>query len=225
MYRRELKTTEDGSTTFFWPDKNEHFHSTHGAIQESRHIFIEAGLLEMAKYKKEIRVLEIGFGTGLNALLSCIAAEKLALKVDYQTIEAFPINAEEHKLLNYPDLLGVTSKPMYDSIFNAIWEKPEQIVKGFTLLKKLVDLELFIPESECFDIIYFDAFAPDVQPELWTDEIFQKLYNSLKTNGFLITYSCKGVVKRALKSVGFQVELLPGPPGKREFVKAIKISI
>lgn len=222
MFTREIRITEDGSTTFFLPEKNEHFHSTHGAVQESMHIFIKNGLLEKLNDSKELSIFEVGFGTGLNALLSFYKANKYDVPILYHGIEKFPISSDEHKLLNYCGIIGDDSKELFDSIFSSDWEADVCIAQKHTLRKTNTDVLHFSFVEQIYDLIYFDAFAPDVQPEIWSEELFSQIYKATKPGGFFLTYSAKGSVKRALKSVGFLVELVAGPPGKREFIRAIK---
>lgn len=225
MFQRQIRITEDGSTTFFLPEKNEHFHSTHGAMQESMHIFIQNGLFEKSKEKKQISILEIGYGTGLNAFLSFYKSNEYDVEIKYHGIEKFPISLNENNLLNYASLLGSETNKLFDALFDAEWEKEIPILNKHTLLKNHEDALIVPLKKENYDIVFFDAFAPDVQPEIWSTELFKILFDALMPLGFFITYSAKGVVKRALKSVGFNIELLPGPPGKREFIRAIKPKI
>jgi tRNA U34 5-methylaminomethyl-2-thiouridine-forming methyltransferase MnmC len=225
---RTLITTADGSHSLYVKELDEHYHSIHGAIQESIHVFINTGLKFIAeKNKSEISILEIGFGTGLNALLTCLEAEKLNLKINYTSIEAFPLDNVLINELNYAELLSAKEKEKshLQTIFNELhsceWEKEISISKNFTLHKIKNTLQE-IKFEKSFDLIYFDAFGPRVQPEMWTEELFSKIYNVTKPNGCLVTYCAKGEVKRTLKKVGFTVETLPGPPRKREMVRADK---
>ena len=219
---RKAILTSDNSHTFFDKRTGEHYHSTFGAIQESEHIFISAGLEFIIKNKSDINILEIGFGTGLNALLSYKHASDNLFNISYFAIEAYPIEQSEAAVLNYPKILKTDPKA-----FLQMHEKTEEIIKigeRFILQKQFDKLELIEFAKEQFDVVFFDAFSPDVQPELWTEDIFRKIFDSMKMNAVLTTYSCKGIVKRALKSAGFQIEKLPGPPGKREFLRAVKRS-
>lgn len=212
--------TSDNSHTFFNEKTGEHYHSTFGAITESEHIFINAGLDFRVKDLKDINILEVGFGTGLNALLSCNYAVSKNIRINYFSLEAFPIKQEEAILLNYSSLLESSIDEFYKMHENT--EKEILINENFNIKKKFAKLQfLKLPENE-FDVVFFDAFSPDVQPELWTEEIFEMIFNSMKPKGVLTTYSCKGIVKRALKSNGFKIEKIPGPPGKREFLRAVK---
>lgn len=229
MLRTIIKTA-DGSHSLFVEGLNEHYHSIHGAIQESKHVFIEAGLkpfisgstAAFSEEKEPLTILEIGLGTGLNALLTIIEAEKLAKNVFYTAIEAYPVNADLTDQLNYVELLKVQNlRSVYSSIHACEWGRPVALSNQFTILKINNALQDTVLENN-YDLIYFDAFGPGVQPEMWTEEIFAKLYTAVESGGCLVTYCAKGEVKRTLKKVGFTVESLPGPPGKREMVRARK---
>ncbi|MFK5879606.1 MAG: tRNA (5-methylaminomethyl-2-thiouridine)(34)-methyltransferase MnmD [Flavobacteriaceae bacterium] len=218
--RREIIITSDGSTTIHIPEWNEQYHSKHGAIQEAYHVFIKNGL-DLFKDQK-ISVLEIGFGTGLNSFITFIEAEKRDLKVDYVGVEKFPISEEELNQLNYVSELKAAE---FDFIFKKMhsntWGEKYFLSDNFSLKKRQQDFK-DIDDDETFDLIYFDAFGARVQPELWTVSIFNKMYNALKVNGVLVTYAAKGSVRRAMIEVGFKVEKLAGPPGKREMLRAKK---
>jgi tRNA U34 5-methylaminomethyl-2-thiouridine-forming methyltransferase MnmC len=219
----EIIITGDGSHTLYVPTLHEHYHSTFGAINESLHVFIKAGFLETSGSSKEINILEIGFGTGLNALLTWMEAERIPVKVNYVAIEPYPLDADVWSALNHPDCFCTFSyRKIYHRLHEMGWESEEQISPFFSILKTRSLLEDYLPEPDKFDLVYFDAFGPDVQPELWTEEIFRKIFLSLKKGGILVTYSAKGSVRRALKNAGFLVEKIPGPPGKREITRAIK---
>ncbi len=215
----EIRTTEDGSSTLFRPDLNEHYHSIHGAIQESMHVFIEAGL--KYQHKTSLNILEIGFGTGLNALLTVI--HKGEKKIFYHSLEPYPIDSATVSQINYADIINTScSQSIYSLLHQSQWNKDLKISTGFILHKDSSDLIDFQALTK-YDLIYFDAFAPDKQPELWTPDIFQKLSDVMNTGGILVTYSCKGIVKRALKKANLKIEKIPGPPGKREILRAIKL--
>ncbi len=222
--QREIITTEDGSSTLYVPELNEHYHSIHGAIQESRHVFIDAGYKLFSHSTDTINVLEVGLGTGLNALLTYEEATRNYRKVNYVGIEPFPLSPIELKQLNYAELIDFEdSAKVFMQMHTAAWDiVPRYISDSFILhkLKKGLAEAGFKPES--FQLVYFDAFGPDVQPELWEKHHFVKLYDALAPGGVLVTYSAKGSVKRALKEAGFEVENLPGPPGKREMTRAKK---
>ncbi len=216
--------TEDGSHSLFVEELNEHYHSIHGAIQESKHVFIESGLKHIAiADKSKISILEIGLGTGLNAFLTFLENETLNRNIHYTTIEAFPIDMTIVNQLNYPNLLGNESKKdIFTSIHSSAWELENSLSPNFTLLK-IKDTLQNIKFTSTFDLVYFDAFGPQVQPDMWKESIFAKIANALHTGSILVTYCAKGEVKRTLKRTGFLVESLPGPPGKREMIRAIKI--
>ena len=226
----ELITTADGSHSLYVKDLDEHYHSIHGAIQESLHVFIETGLHHLrSKGLQTINILEIGFGTGLNALLTQMEAENLNLKVNYTSLEAYPLNIELLNELNYVELLSDAEKineshlkTTFDQLHICDWEKENKISENFILQKAKNTLQE-IKFSKTFDLIYFDAFGPRVQPEMWTEELFSKIYAATNSLGCLVTYCAKGEVKRTLKKVGFVVETLPGPPRKREMVRGTKL--
>ena len=225
---REVVITADGSSTIHLPEWDEQYHSKHGAIQEAYHVFIKHGLEHLchsegvSESSKHISVLEIGFGTGLNAFITLIEAEKLDVNIDYVGVEGYPISSGEIHQLNYSKQLENSGK---ESLFNTLhevsWEEKHEISNGFSLTKQKKFFSE-ITDRDSFNLIYFDAFGARVQPELWTEVIFQKMYDALKKNGVLVTYAAKGSVRRAMQAVGFLVEKLPGPPGKREMLRATK---
>ena len=224
--QRKIITTADGSKTIHLPDWDEQYHSKHGAVQEALHVFIESGLhhYHNNNSSQEISILEIGFGTGLNAYLTLIESEKLDLRINYVGIEAHPVSEQEIKILNYPKIIQDKSQDyLFDTLHTVNWESKHQITKRFVISKRKQFFE-DIDDLKKYDLIYFDAFGARVQPELWTEIIFKKMFVALKPNGILVTYSAKGSVRRALQSVGFAVERLPGPPGKREMLRATKSS-
>lgn len=220
--KRNIITTADGSKTIHIEEWNEQYHSVHGAIQEANYVYIQQGLLFYVSEfpKNSISVLEIGFGTGLNTILTLQASEKLNLEINYFGVEAYPVSSQELQLLNYTETLNITDDS-FKNIHNCDWETSHAITEHFRLTKQQ---KFFtdINDTNCYDIIYFDAFGARVQPELWTEVIFEKMYKALKQHGVLVTYSAKGSVKRALKAVGFSIERLDGPPGKRHMLRAIK---
>ena len=218
--QREIITTGDGSKTIQIKDWNEQYHSKHGAIQEAYHVFIDSGLSLFKN--QEISILEIGFGTGLNALITFIEAPKLRLKVSYVGVEAYPVKSEELEQLNYiSELKAETFSKDFFQMHNSPWEKKTRIADFYALEKQQKDFTE-IDDQNLFNLIYFDAFGARVQPELWTEMIFNKMFKALKNNGVLVTYAAKGSVRRAMESVGFFVERLSGPPGKREMLRATK---
>lgn len=219
--KRKIITTADGSKTIQIEDWDEQYHSKHGAIQEAYHVFIEHGLRLFKNTK--ISILEIGFGTGLNALITLLEIEKLNLKVNYVGVEAFPVSLTEVKELNYCSQLNAgKQQESFQKMHNSEWESHSSISDSFQLKKQMKDFKS-INDIDLFNLIYFDAFGARVQPELWTEAIFLKMYRALKHEGVLVTYAAKGSVRRALQAVGFKVERLPGPPGKREMLRATKI--
>lgn len=217
---RKIIITADGSSTIHLPEWDEQYHSKHGAIQEAKHVFIKSGLSLFTNRK--IAILEIGFGTGLNSFITFLEGKKRNLTINYVGIEAYPVGEEELKKLNYVSELKATK---FATVFNTMhqqeWEVKNEISANFSLTKRK---QFFseINDQNKFNLIYFDAFGAKVQPELWTVSIFKLMYNALKNEGVLVTYSAKGSVRRAMQTVGFIVERLPGPPGKREMLRAIK---
>ena len=220
--KREIITTADGSHSISVPELNVTYHSIHGAIQESMHVFIQAGLIdsEIFEYIGVHQILEIGFGTGLNALLTLMEADKHKNRVYYTAIEPYPLNEEIISQLNYCEQLNLPQyKPHFERMHETSWEEMYEISEYFRLTKTKCNVVDFTT-NDLFDIIYFDAFAPTAQPELWTKEIFDKMYSILKPHGILVTYCSKGDVRRAMIAAGFEVEKLQGPPRKREMLRA-----
>ncbi|MCX2678560.1 tRNA (5-methylaminomethyl-2-thiouridine)(34)-methyltransferase MnmD [Galbibacter sp. EGI 63066] len=223
MERKIIKTS-DGSSTIYLKEWDEHYHSKHGAVQEAYHVFINSGFYPFLKDNpaKELSILEIGFGTGLNAFITLIEAEKASVKVDYEGVEAYPVSEEEVKLLNYIEQLQAEDKSdLFTEMHQMSWGEFHSVTDYFQL-KKRKEFFADIDDSDQFNLIYFDAFGARVQPELWEESIFRKMYTALKENGILVTYAAKGSVRRAMQKVGFEVEKLPGPPGKREMLRAVK---
>ncbi len=225
--KRKIITTSDGSKTIYIEDWNEQYHSIHGAINEANHVFIKHGLHffchEFSKNQKDISILEIGFGTGLNAFTTALETKKLNKTVQYVGVEAYPVSKDEYNLLNYAQLISETDTELFEKLHTTDWEVNSKITSHFYLEKRkqfFSDIE----DEDLYDVIYFDAFGARVQPELWTESIFEIMFKTLKTRGVLVTYSAKGSVRRAMQKVGFTVERLPGPPGKREMLRACKDS-
>lgn len=219
--KREILHTLDGSTTIHLPDWNESYHSKHGAIQEAYHVFIKNGLSLFQD--KPISILEIGFGTALNAFITFLESQKSLQTIDYVGVEAYPISADEVLQMNYvAELNAESERKSFELMHKSNWEEKILIAPNFTLTKRKQFFDEISDENQ-FDLIYFDAFGYRVQPELWSTEIFEKMYNALKANGVLVTYAARGVVKRSMIEVGFTVEKLAGPPGKREMFRATKL--
>ena len=218
---RKVVLTDDGSSSIFSEDMQQHYHSHFGAMQESVHIFIEAGLCaDTLSHLNAISILEIGFGTGLNALLTYFKAEELHKEIYYETIEYHPLTQHEVAQLNYPTLLPYPqSGKIFSTLHDAQWNKKTILSENFTLLKRQISAIGANYTSNTFDLVYFDAFSPESQPEMWTKEVFKSIYNSLKKEGILLTYCTKGSVQRIVKEIGFQIEKLPGPVGKREILR------
>ncbi len=215
--KKEIIITSDGSTTIHIPEMNECYHSKNGAIQEAYHVYINNGLKKICK--EEISILEVGFGTGLNCFLTFLESNK---KLNYVGVEAYPVTTEEIVMMNYVSELKVPEhKHIFEKMHEVSWEEQHQIHQSFYLTKRKQFFKE-IEDENSFDIIYFDAFGPEKQPDLWTKVIFEKMYKALKVDGFLVTYASKGDVKRAMRSAGFKVKRLQGPPGKWHMLKAIK---
>lgn len=218
--KREIIETADGSKTLQIPEWNEQYHSKHGAVQEAYHVFIEHGLRSFKE--QQLHILEIGFGTGLNALITLMEGKKQGLNVTYKGVEAYPVSLDEVHLLNYPLILGAQEyRSVFDQMHRSEWNQHVPITPGFTLYKDRADFRE-IEDKNMFNLIYFDAFGARVQPELWSVAMFQTMYDALLPNGVLVTYAAKGSVRRAMQEVGLTVERLPGPPGKREMLRATK---
>ena len=229
LAKGELIVTSDGSHTILLPELGEPYHSRNGAVQESRHVFIQAGwnyFLEKYPHKEKVKILEMGFGTGLNALITLWEAKKRKVSVDYQAIEAFPVDAQIVSRLNYGEWVGEKdlSQHFFQQMHYSPWGKAVEVDPYFTLVKHPASLEAFETEEK-YDLIFFDAFAPEVQPELWSVEIFRKLYSLMEQGAVLTTYCAKGSVRRAMLEAGMRVERLPGPPGKREMLRGEKINL
>ena len=227
----QIVRTADGSDTIAFPEAAQHYHSTFGAITESKHIFIDAGLqyiieqpdFQNNKESNTLEILEIGFGTGLNALLTLIQAEKTGILVHYTAIEPYPIEKPIWSALNYPSCLGsVDHLQAFHRLHEAEWGIQVPVSPHFTLRKIQTSVQKFSPAPLQYQLIYFDAFSPDAQPELWTEEIFGTLSKGMAIGGCLVTYSVKGLIVRALRANGFLTQKLSGPPGKRHILRALK---
>jgi len=216
----QLVITADGSHTIYVPELNEHYHSIHGAIQESELIFIKYGF-EFCK-ADPVNIFEVGLGTGLNVLLTAMKSLFEARVVNYTAIEKYPLTEQVINTLNYYKFAGKGAKYLFKKIHSCPWNVNVNICKNFNFKKINGDMVDYVIEGK-YDLIYFDAFGPDKQPELWTGNIFSKLSSASNRNSIIVTYSAKGEVKRNLKACKFNVSFLPGPPGKREIIRAIKI--
>ena len=220
--KKEFVITEDGSHTIYLPELDEHYHSTHGAIQESLHIYINNGFLN--RQENDVNILEIGFGTGLNALLTYIYAIKSNKSVKYWSIEKFPLTPNEYHALNYTNDLYKEYSTVFESIHTSPWDENSELNKNFILHKVKADLVDFQREFPTkFDLVYYDAFAPNKQADLWTEEIIKKVGDYVAPGGTVVTYCAKGSVRRAFAAAGFEVERLPGPPGKKEIIRGKKL--
>ncbi len=215
-----LQTTADGSHTLFVPSLDEHYHSVNGAIQESRHIFIEAGLHYIRK--EHLRVLEIGFGTGLNAFMTLLEGEAGGRNITYFSIEKYPIAEELVKELNYAGQLCAEKASLFHALHTAEWNREVEISPGFSLHKIRGDSNV-VELPERIDLVFFDAFAPEKQPEMWNPEIFGKIFRCINPGGVITTYCAKGVIRRMMQATGFTMERLPGPPGKREMLRGKRV--
>ncbi|GGK17647.1 hypothetical protein GCM10007962_09840 [Yeosuana aromativorans] len=223
---RKIVITGDGSSTIHIPEWDEQYHSKHGAIQEAYHVFITHGLHHFldsnVDNEQPMSILEIGFGTGLNAFITLLESEKKEIPIRYTGVEAYPVSMDEINQLNYSSVLKVEDQSnLFNDLHKSTWESVQRISTYFSL-EKQKKFFYDINDDSKYNLIYFDAFGARVQPELWTEAIFQKMYDALKPNGVLVTYSAKGSVRRAMQAVGFVVEKLPGPPGKREMLRAFK---
>ncbi len=218
----EVRITADGSTTLYRKDIDETYHSHHGALQEARHVFIQEGLCKKRDLP-EIKILEIGLGTGLNALLNYLFALDHDLKIEYHGLEAFPLSAEIMQKVNYAQVIPDSRvAEAFQKLHEEAWNEKFQWSEQFEMLKIHNELQSFKVNTDFYDIIYFDAFGPRAQEEMWDFSNLEKLHQALKPKGILVTYCAKGSFKRNLKALGFQLENVPGPPGKREMTRAIK---
>lgn len=220
FYRREIVITADGSSSIFLPEFNEHYHSHHGAVQESKHVFMKMGWEKVIPAKSHVDILEIGFGTGLNAWLVYdeVKTNSASPVVHYTSLELYPVSSEDAAKLNYVE---DSRRGEFMSLHLSEWDKTVQVNQRFTLEKRNTSLQDFVAVRK-YDLIFFDAFAPRVQPEMWTREIFDKMFSLMKPGGILVTYCSKGEVRRNMIAAGFEVEKVPGPPGKREMLRCSK---
>lgn len=218
--KRQIILTKDGSSSLYLPDKDEHYHSYHGAVQESNHVFIKNGLLQLIRKKPEIDILEVGFGTGLNAILTLANAVKFKKLIKYQAIEPYPLNLAEVKQLNYAKFIDTKLyEQNFERLHRILFDQWQEIHSYFQLIKYKKTL-LDCSFDNKFDLIYYDAFGPRANPDMWEFKPLSHVVNCLKNDGIFVTYSVKGSVKRILKNLGLEVQKLPGPPGKREMMIA-----
>ena len=229
-FERRAERTADGSITLYIPEMDEHYHSTNGAIIEALHVYVDAAFKNRLSKGQEqcLNLLEIGFGTGLNAFLTMLEAEKTHRKVSYTTLELFPLSKDITSQLNYAEqvveMLGGDIdklKELFDQIHNAAWNESVEITPFFTIEKRQIDLTEESLKGD-FDIVYYDAFAPDKQPDMWTEDVVEKVCDRVNKGGVLTTYCAKGIVRRGFRDQGFLMERLPGPPGKREMIRGTK---
>jgi len=214
---RQIVITDDGSSTLFVPQLNEHYHSTHGAVNESTHVYINEGFLKIKQ--QNVSILEVGFGTGLNALLTMLHQKNKTIV--YHAYELYPLSLNEVEKLDYSSIWNDIYRQIFGDMHRAEWGIEFELTENF-FLKKIEDKIQNISEEEKFDLVYFDAFAPDKQNDMWTSDVFAKIYNSMKHGGVLATYCAKGSVRRTMQDVGFTVNRIPGPPKKREMIIAEK---
>ena len=215
-----IEETADGSPTLYREDIDEHYHSVKGALAESRHVYLETGWRKAAETSRPVRVFEVGFGTGMNAAITATASLVSGIPTDYFSVELYPLTKETTDLV--AETLGKEYKDAFERVNESPWEEPVRINTYFTLQKMKADL-LTMDLPKKLDVVYFDAFAPEKQPEMWDEAIFQKIYMAMKPGGVLTTYCAKGSIRRMLQQIGFITERLPGPPGgKREILRATK---
>lgn len=225
---RSVVQTEDGSLTLFSPLSGEHYHSIHGAVTESRHIFISAGLQHRIKCGGDflqvapLSLFEVGFGTGLNALLTLQYCQRESIPIRYTAVELYPLRPEESRQLHFPSV-DSELEGLLQQLHDAPWGEDHCIDSLFTLRKEQQDLGCFLQlpfdNDSLWDVVFFDAFSPEAQPDLWTSEVLASVVQRMRPGGIFVTYCAKGVVRRALQSAGLQMERLPGPPGKREILR------
>jgi len=223
MSELEIFETQDGSHSVLSRQFGVSYHSKYGAIQETQHVFIEAGLFQQALKKSELTILDVGFGTGLNAYLTLLESQKKSLSIRYEAVEKFPMPEDQVEQLNFTERIPTTEeeKNWFAALHRSTWGDWQTITPGFEMRKHQMDIQS-VDFVDQFDIIYYDAFAPTAQPELWEEPVMERMQRALVPGGILVTYCAKGAFKRALKGLGFEVETLQGPPGKREMTRAVK---
>lgn len=216
---REIRTTGDGSHTFYVHELDEPYHSIHGSIQESSHVFIEMGLQHIEG--NTFRILECGLGTGLNLLLTLIESYRQRRQIYYHAAEKYPLDPDEYRVLNFESILTDASPDSLLRIHEGPWNQPFKLADHFTVFKEQSDFRNMDPIG-LFDLVYFDAFAPNKQPALWSEKVFSKIFSLMNPGAVMVTYTSKGTVRRTLTTCGFNVEKVPGPPGKREMIRATR---
>lgn len=218
-FERKPQLTADGTHTLYIPEIDEHYHSVNGAAVEANHVYLKEALMHHGG--ASVTVLEVGFGTGLNAFLTLLHALEQGKRIHYVTLELYPLETEQVELLNYAAQIAPEKSELYFALHRAPWNEPVEIIPGFILEKRhcnLVTCQL----DGAFDVVYFDAFAPEKQPEMWSDAIYEKLFAQMNPDAVMTTYCAKGVVRRGFQAAGLTVERIPGPPGKREMLRATK---
>ena len=218
----ELEKTADGSPTLYREDLDEHYHSVKGALAESSHIYIRLGWEKSSALRSRVAVFEVGFGTGLNALLTARAALERGVTTLYHSVELYPLTKETiDELLPFHE---AENRSLFRALHDAPWDEDTDVNPFFTLRKIRASLLTMELPPSTYDVVYFDAFAPEKQPEMWDESIFRKIFEAMKPGGILTTYCAKGAIRRMLQDIGFQTERLPGPPnGKREVLRATKL--
>ncbi|GAB1445965.1 MAG: tRNA (5-methylaminomethyl-2-thiouridine)(34)-methyltransferase MnmD [Cyclobacteriaceae bacterium] len=222
----QLINTSDGSHTIKNLELNETYHSTHGALQESNHVYIQQGLHYFINQfqPKSANILEVGFGTGLNALLTMIDKKANGIEIIYHTVEAFPLSDDMVKQLNYPDHLPqINAASSFLELHKAAWDEEVKLNANFALHKMLTDIRSLELKEDFYDVVYFDAFAPKIQPAMWTKSVLANVIRAMRKGGVMVTYCANGQFKRDLKDLGMLVEEVPGPPGKRVMVRTYRL--
>lgn len=223
-FQRKPEITADGSVTFYIPEIDEHYHSTNGAVVEARHVYLKEALQQYITLNlpKQVRILEVGFGTGLNAFLTLLKSQEIQIPIHYTTLELYPLGTGQVGMLNYAEQIDASQIHLFNALHEAKWGEPVSITPFFSIEKRQIDL-VQAPLEGLFDVVYFDAFAPDKQPEMWTEAIYHKVAQAVVPNGILTTYCAKGVVRRGFRDAGFAMERIPGPPGKREMIRGTRL--
>jgi tRNA U34 5-methylaminomethyl-2-thiouridine-forming methyltransferase MnmC len=219
----EIIKTDDGSHSLYIPEMDEHYHSTFGAVQEAEFVYIDRGLVPVFERKTEVSVFEVGFGTGLNSFMSFLKAKDHSVSIRYDAVEFYPLQEEQYKVLNYGEILNEgLNKTEFRIMHTSDWNVKSRISADFELCKIHSDFHKIELEIDTYDVIYYDAFGPDKQDDMWSVELFRKCFLAMKEGGNMVTYSAKGAVRRAMIEAGFEVEKLDGPPGKRQMLRAWK---